>query len=278
MLSGPLDVEWVAFRAGLKPAIRITTGVDEARPIAARFRRLGASVVGTTGLVGEARVPAVILYVAHSRSDAEQLRAIERGLVAEESLRDPQSVIALNASLGERLGYPKCCIDAFCARSAASKPGASVTWLSARDAWVATPLRRLNCLLLIERVRLITFEPCRYDCPAASQLADAVFALVRGLDPQAAASIDRQLARSVVVGADGSRAQVVLDRGEQTRIVSSGAPRDVEGNVVDLESEQRAGRWVGRRVDACGRVEDSGSPAAVCVDFGKSMTMSEGGL
>lgn len=278
MLSGPVDVEWIAFCAGIKPAIRITTGVQEARAVAARFRRKGASVVGTTGLVGAGRVPTVILYVAQDRSDAEQLRAIERSLVAEQPLRDPQRVLALNASLGEKLGYPKCCVEAFCARIANPKPGVSVTWTSARDAWVTAPLPRLNSLLLVERVRLITFEPCHYDCPAASKIADAVFERVRDLHGQAAASIDRELARALVVAPDGCRAQVVLDRGDKTRIVSSEAPRDGSGNVVDLESEQKAGRFVGKGVDATGNVEGSGEPAAVCIDFGKAMTMPEGGL
>jgi hypothetical protein len=278
MISGPVDVEWLAFSAGIKPAIRITIGVDEARSAAARFRRLGASVVGTTGLVGADRAPSAILYVAHGRSDAEELRAIEASLVAAQPLRDPERVLSLNALLGERLGYPKCCIHAFCARISSPQPGVSVTWLAARAAWVTTPLRRLNCLLHVERVRLITFEPCCYDCAAALQIADAVFERVRDLDGHAAALIDRELARPVVVAPEGSRAQVVLDRGAHTRIVSSVAPSDVEGNVVDLESVLRAPHFVGREVDSSGRLEGSGEPAAICIDFGKAMTTSEGRL
>ncbi|MBI5533335.1 MAG: hypothetical protein HY898_11500 [Deltaproteobacteria bacterium] len=278
MLSGPIDVEWLAFRAGIKPAIRITTDVRRARRAAARFRNLGACVVGTTGLVGANRIPSAILYVARSRREAEQLRLIERDLVAEAPECDPPRVLELNASLGARLGYPKCCIDAFCARIANPPAGISVLWLSARDAWVASPSSRLNSLLLPERIRLITFEPCRYDCAAASRIADSVFQVVRDTDAHAAEAIDRELARPMVVAPDGCRALVTLERGDKTRIAASEAPRDLEGNVVDPESARSSARFVGALVDSAGRLDAICDPPAVCIDFGRVVTTGGRGL
>jgi len=66
-------------------------------------------------------------------------------------------------------------------------------------------LGRLNDLVPDRRVRIVTFYPCRYDCPTASAYAAAVFAAAVKVDALAAAELRAALVGEMRIGVDGTR-------------------------------------------------------------------------
>lgn len=211
-----IDVEWLAFAAGLKPAIRIAAAADEADAIATRYRARGAAVVGARGLVGVERVEQVLLYIARTTSAAAAACAAEGPILVE---RAPADVKAEHArELGLRLGYPACCIDTFVDRvrrgfgrlAAGEHRRFDEDFVAAHDARAPRCDWRLNHLLLRQHLRLVSFEPCRHDCAAGITFADAVAQVVAPV-PGAAGLFER-LRRPLVITADGARAWVTLAR------------------------------------------------------------------
>lgn len=270
-----VDVEWLALRAGLKPAIRLTAEPSEVEALEARFSRLGAKVARGLWRRGQGRVLAV-LYVARSARDAEALRDVEAPVIDHETPTPRQLEVNACMEVGRRLGYPRCCVEAFCARVergcgvlSSGSIVASEDYVAARDAWVARPCPRLNTLLLAASIRWITFEPCRFDCSLARSLADAVAGLVASRSPESASAIDRVLAMSVVITAEDARAQVAVDRALPCpRIQQAWAQRTSEGRPIGPRDDELAARLPGLTVNRDGAVAGSGAPPALFVDFG----------
>ena len=226
-----IDVEWLALAAGLKPAIRIAATALDASAIAGRFQRMGAAVVTARGPVGVHRHEHTLVYVARTAGEAAALRAAERPLLA---LHLPARDKAYYAGeLGLRLGYPRCCIDGFTARVLRGpgklRPGdrdsVHEDYVAAHDAHVLAPDWRLNNLLLRQHLRLITFEPCRYDCPLACALAGEIFRLAEASDRPSAHVLCDRLKRPLVLTAAGARAWVRLEGGQ---IRGAEPPREPE--------------------------------------------------
>lgn len=223
-----IDVEWLALAAGLKPAIRIAATALEASAIAGRFQAMGAAVVTARGPVGVHRHEHTLVYVARDPAEAAAARAAERPLLASHLPARDRAYYA--GELGLRLGYPRCCVEAFTARvlrgpgklRAGDRDSHHEDYVAARDAAVPRPDWRLNNLLLRQQLRLVTFEPCRYDCGVALALAAEVYRLAAASDAASAHVLADRLQRPLVIAAAGARAWVRLDG---ARIVAAEAPR-----------------------------------------------------
>ncbi|WAS95537.1 hypothetical protein [Nannocystis punicea] len=263
-----IDVEWLALAAGLKPAIRIAATALEASAIAGRFQALGAAVVTARGPVGVHRHEHTLVYVARDPADAAAVRAAERPLLA--SHLPPKDKAYYAGELGRRLGYPRCCVDAFTARilrgpgklRAGDRDSVHEDYVAAHDASVAKPDWRLNNLLLRQHLRLVTFEPCRYDCGLAVAFAAEVLRLCQASDAPSAHVLTDRLQRPLVLTAAGARAWVRLERGASPRVVAAEAPRAGDPAArPDRDDEVLAARLP--RV----ALADLGDPPPLLLDF-----------
>ncbi len=263
-----IDVEWLALKAGYKPAIRLTADPEEAEQMRARLLGWGAKVVRAEGPVGADLRRRSLLYVARSLSDAEALRDAEAPMLVE----TPKPLaLRLRSCLevGRRLGYPRCCVEVFCERvergvgvvEAGGAAKAAESYVSARDAWTARPDPLLNTLWLDESIRWITFEPCRFDCALALRLASAVRDFASSKAPVDVATFDHLLRESVVIAPSGARAFVSLSQKAETRITRAWS---LKGEARD---EALARSVEGKTLDEDGRVIESGEPAVICLDF-----------
>jgi len=258
-----MDVEWVAFTAGLKPAIRRTVEPARADETEARLRASGAAVLRARETAVFGAREEVVLYVAATEAAAVALRDAEAPVL-------PGRVTATDLpgahrAVGRALGFPLCCVDAFCGRIArgvdrlvAGGPGGfAEDYVAARAAWVRRPDPRVNPLLMRMGAQLVSFYPCRFDCAAAVAQAEALRAEVARRSPEAARTLMSTLSRSVVIAGDGARAQVILD---------------ASGVVVRAAGEEPfASGLVGARVGEEGAVSGVTAvrgEAPWCVDFG----------
>lgn len=269
-----VDVELRALEAGIKPALRLSAEPGEMDAMAARYKARGHQVVrAEIRPYGRRRE---IAYVASTRDVLDELAHLEARLTRPRlTSREP---IECTRAIGERLGYPSCCVEAFI-RRIAPRPWAgartqllrrmnAITYLGVRDAWVPRGNPRLNSHLLAEGRSLISFEPCRYDCPAAGAVADRIADVVGREDPGWLAFVEGELARPIAVDRRGARAHVDLEPTRRVRAASAPtgplrATREQDialaarlaGRVVDVNGRVRVRDWIGRPI-----VVEFGSP------------------
>lgn len=244
------DVEELAFRAGIKPALRISCKASEVDDVVRRLEAGGAHVRrGSRVIEGE---ELALVYVARSGAEAEQLRSVERA--------DDHTL-----SLGALLGYPACCVAAYDQRARAGT-SENDWYRSARAGWVSRPMPRLNALLMVEGRSLLSFDPCRYDCPAAFELASRVADAVREVDSEWLEFAERQLALPIAVDRRGARAHVELEGripDGRARIIGAWAPVSPRGDSRDKD-RALAERLAGRPVSHEGLADGE---AAIVMDF-----------
>lgn len=268
-----MDAEWIAFTAGLKPAIRRTADPADLDRLEAQLRATGAAVLraAQTAVIG-AREQGV-LYVARTAAHAAALRGAEEGVLPGRGGEgDPRSS---HREVGRLLGFPACCVEAFLARldrGVDRLPGGGPTglaedYVAARGAWVPAADARVNPLLMAARAQLVSFYPCRYDCPAAVGVAEAVRAALAARQPKTAASLLALLSRPVAIAPDGARALVALDAAGSA-VERAAAPRRGDGGSDPRDVALAAGLPGARRA-ADGALDLAGTVLPVwCIDFG----------
>lgn len=270
-----MDAEWLAFGMGLKPAIRRTADPADAARVEAQLRSGGAVVLraAQTAVLGAREQ--TVLYAARSAGHAAALREAEEGVLpGRAQARDAR---ARHQAIGRLLGFPPCCVEAFLARldrgvdrlDAAGPAGLAEDYVAARSAWVPRPDARVNPLLMSARAQLISFYPCRYDCPAAVELAEGLRAVVAARQPSTERSLLALLSRPVAVAPDGARALLALAEGRGS-IERAAAPRRADG-ASDPRDAALAARLSGALIGAGGAIEAAGpahAPPPWCVDFG----------
>lgn len=241
-----VQVERVAFEAGVKPALRLRLDRWEAPYEVALWLRRGAAlaVIETdAGSAGEA----TYVMVARSRAQAEALADAE----LRQYLPMPAQLDALR-ECGERLGYPQCCIEAFLRSTAfelgyddgrdAELDARRCNYLRLDQAWVPKPHPRMNTLRSHEQIGLLSFEPCSLACEAAREVADRIAAAVARVCPE----YEQALRGAFAINEQDQRLAIELD--EARRVIAARPTR--------ADAEAFAGRIVGRQVDAQGRVVD----------------------
>jgi hypothetical protein len=210
-----LDIEWIAMKAGIKPAVRVSIDPGRAVEVEVRARREGfAAVRGPHGVEFPGRSPSVILYLARDDAYARAVAEAEAPLLPPENVGlSLDEELILHARLGQMLGFPPCCVDEFGARLRRGIT-ARLDGSYAHEDFVAAEaatrrsqafLGRLNDLSADRRMRIITFYPCRYDCPQASTYAAAAFAAAVEVDAVAAADLRAALLGEMHIGVDGTR-------------------------------------------------------------------------
>jgi hypothetical protein len=251
--EGHWDIEVLGVLAGAKPALRRAVVPQHAGRLMERLRAhgLGAARLGAPARVG-GRMREVV-YAARDAREAERLRDLEREDLAIGPWRARRA-----REIGKCLGYPDCCIDAFVRRQplwtlpVPPLPRAADRWVAACGAWVPRPHWQLNDLLCGEGPSLIGFQPCRYDCAAATALAEVLAGALVRVDPGARERLRERLSHAVAIDRHGALAQVELDPGR--RLVRGARPVPAEvGAGPDAASRRLAERVVRCRIGPGGR-------------------------
>lgn len=272
MAAEAVDPELWALLAGLKPAIRVTTAPERADEVAARFRARGLAVIPAAAPVPLGGRPTVILYVARAAAEAALVRDAEAPVLPGHASGAAAADLAAHREVGRRLGFPRCCVEAFGARLSHGvdrlpdgPAGLAEDYVAARAAWVPRPDPRLNNLLFAARLKLISFYPCRYDCAVALRFAAAVHDLVQRRQPAAADALLAALSAPVVIAPTNARARVTL--AADGTIARAEPPRDPAGRVVAAADELLAAALPGGAVAPDGAVAGPGAPPAWLVPF-----------
>ncbi len=227
-MKGRLDIEWIAMKAGVKPANRVSISPERADETETRLRRDGFAVARSEHTIDfPGRDPSLILYVAPDADKALALADAEAQLLPPKndnlSLDDE---IVLHTRFGALLGFPSCCVAEFCSRlrhgitCRLDGSSAHEDFVAAECAAAASRhfLGRLNDLSPDRRARIVTFYPCRYDCPTASGYASAVFAAAQKMDPTAASELRAALLGEMNIGVDGTRGADAVRLPESLRV------------------------------------------------------------
>lgn len=226
-----IDVEWLAMRAGLKPANRITVSPDHAEQVTARLHRDGMTVErGARPIEFPGRPPSLILYASPDPARARALVDVEAPLLPPDGARlRIDDAVPLHTRLGALLGFPACCVDEFCVRlrrgiTRRLRGGdAHEDFVAAECAADASQrfLGVLSDLVPDRHVRIVTFYPCRYDCTAAAEYATAVLDAAVKFAPAAAATLRAALGGAHSISTNGSR----------------GRAEELSGDVLTVEFE-----------------------------------------
>ncbi len=210
-----IDVEWVAIKAGIKPANRVTVDPERAGEVEVRAQREGFHVErGARVIEFPGRPASAILYISPDPERARELVAAEAPLLPPRGNRLPVAEsVPLHVRLGGLLGFPRCCVQEFANRlrrgitTRSSGGDAHEDFVAAECASAASQryLGRLNDLSADRRLRIITFYPCRYDCPTAAKYAAAVFKAAAALDHAAAIAIRASMLGEMKIDVTGGR-------------------------------------------------------------------------
>jgi hypothetical protein len=203
------------MQAGIKPANRVSISPERAAEVEKRARREGFSVAHASHTVEfPGRAPSVILYLARDEANALALAEAEAPLLPPQNAKlQIDEELVFHSRLGQLLGFPSCCVEEFGARlrrgitCRLDGRTAHEDFVNAEYAARGSRqfLGRLNDLSPDRRARIVTFYPCRYDCPAASAYAEAVFAAALKMDAAAAAELRAALLGEMCIGVDGTR-------------------------------------------------------------------------
>lgn len=205
------ELEELAFRIGIKPALRIWVVARRASELVAGLEARGVAVARSVEVDGK-----VVLYVGRDRPRVEALRAAEAIVLpdARLSARSAPSAEALAAhrTLGRLLGYPRCCVDAYLARvvrgvdvrTDGSRAAELVVALEDAASRSRSRLGRLNVVAPGHRA-LVPFYPCRLDCEHASRFASALYDALQLRDAAAAEALRAALVAPLHLDADGAK-------------------------------------------------------------------------
>lgn len=250
------DTERYAVLAGVKPALRRSAPWGRGDALEASLRGAGLAVSRAPAPVDFGHGPSALVYASRDPARARALRDLE---VASLAVREahPRQAARDNRAIGLSLGYPGCCVDAFCERLIARRPDGAPTWVAARAAWTPRPRSRLNNLVAATEPVLVTFEPCSYACGAALAYADAVAAALAAVDEASLARLDDALDDDVAVHRSGAVFHVTLSATE---------PRVVRAACDRRGGSARAASLVGEAMGPDGRVGDD----VLVLDFARS--------
>jgi hypothetical protein len=234
----PMPIEWLAVRAGAKPAARsVPSGAAVGDQLAAAAERHGLRALAVEAseyladfATGDAVGCRTIVYVGATSDAVAAARAAEAAMIAAVARGEPVTP-ALNAALGRALGYPECCIAAFAPRC--DLPNAALRFEALR-ATGATAFALLNDVDP-ERT-LISHFVCRYDCAASLRYARRVLDAVAAVDAPRAQRLSRALASVLILFRDGG----AIELGEAR---AAGADRWRFGATTVLRTPSADDRW-----------------------------------
>jgi hypothetical protein len=201
--------EWVALCAGVKPALRLWRPRAAVAAAAAAATRRGFATV-----VADRDDATAILYVAATPAAARALRDAEAMAPPGQPVDSTRGFDpAPHLALGQALGYPRCCVEAYLARLARgvdrlpSGRRAHEDHVAAATAAAASAHLDPRCNVFdAEHTHgWLSHYPCRFDCGPSIAYADRVAAALTALAPAAAAALATALATPVAIEPDGRR-------------------------------------------------------------------------
>jgi len=163
---GSGQAEEVALAAGLKPIIRQYLPLADVAAARARFEAQGYLTRVGDGRMNDKRFAGSVLHVGRDP------RALDASLALDTEGDDNE------AFLGQLLGYPECCVDAFLELRAPRRNLQLLALALQRSKGLAAP--RLN-IMDLGVFHYISWVPCALDCAASLRYADAVAEHVRQL-------------------------------------------------------------------------------------------------
>jgi hypothetical protein len=209
--------EWVAFDIGVKPGLRLTISSEDAvREIQSLTARGLSALPAERPISRPGRPDETILYVARAPDAARALRDAEAPVLpGKDSRLSVADIAESHERVGALLGFPSCCTAAFVERvtrgvtTRAGGGSAHEDYVAAEDAIRRSRAfhGRLNDMLRRERLWIIPFYPCKYDCETALLYADAVWDALVSAAPAAARSLRESLSAPVRLLPDGTRVQ-----------------------------------------------------------------------
>jgi len=273
-----IDTEWLSFRRGLRPAIRIAVGPDWVDSVHKRFRNMGAKVERSDAEITiDGRVQ-WILYVSHESATATNLKQNEAPLFFEADSLSVDEKCDRHRVMGAYLGFPKCCVESYCQWTArgvgrlreGSDIMASETYIAAREAWVPQPSWLLNDLFTTQRVRLVSFYPCSYDCSEATALAEKIVLEIERHHPERVDGFCDRLRQDVALGSWGQLGVVsALERvGAAFRVEAAEAPPGPEGRQPDQRDVEFCSELKGSSFGADGLQVARDEPMSMLFRFG----------
>ncbi len=270
-----IDPEWLAFRAGLRPAVRLTLEPEWLEKVTERFEEMGASVGRSANPVEIDGQTVWIAYIAHEEQIRTELADAEAPLFTQGDQLSIAEKLDRQRVIGRLLGYPDCCVESFCKWSSrgvgrledGGKIVAGEHYSAAREAWVPTPNPQLNDLLTPFGVRWISFYPCRYDCAEAGDLAARIAHLAHDQHGEPALEYGRHMETSIVIGAWGQRAWVQLSN-EELGCIGDATPPPSSSGQVDERDRSFADQLKGRVARSDGKVDSTETPAPILLAFG----------
>jgi len=206
----PMPIEWLAVRAGVKPAARqVPSGAAVGDELVAAAERQGLHAIAVDAAAyladfstGDAAGCQTIVYVGATPEAARTACDAERAMIAACDRGEPVT-FALNAALGRALGYPECCIAAFGPRC--DLPNAALRF-EALEQTGASAFALLNDV--DPRRSLISHFVCRYDCGASLRYARGVLDAVAAVDVTRAEALSQSLHGVVAVFREGGSLQL----------------------------------------------------------------------
>lgn len=188
----PEPFELWSFRAGLKPVVFLTLAPSEVEStrrwfddahVEVRERRVASGVHDTWIDRRDLGEPRVELYISRAPDLARRAAELQADT-------DPS---AAAREVGELMGYPACCVEAFSELANRSNNSRNRYATAAR-----TPPGRWPWELDNFFVMLVPFFPCRYDCDRALGYARAALAELEKAHPGAREGLERLLSRPVL--------------------------------------------------------------------------------
>ena len=193
------DPELMGVRAGLRRAcMKEGVPVEDAKGLVAAYQAMGfhAGVVGgqgegldaPDGIVRPGADRAVIAVAGTARDRTAVLEL-------QPQITDPTRRAAAIRGMGELMGYPRCCVDAFLAL-----PLHSSNLELERQPFRRAPTAPLHptCNRLALGARLVSHHLCTPDCAASIALGGRLLALVRERSPAGADRVEAALRRPVL--------------------------------------------------------------------------------
>ena len=187
-----------AFRAGVKPVVFLTVEPDAVEKTSDLFpgahaerreRRVARDANDAWVDDRSSGTPMVELYISRDAALARRAAALQA---------DDDPTARLEA-MGELLGYPRCCIDAFrLQRDRSDNTGNRYAAASRTESAGPWPWQLNDSFCMV-----VPFFPCRYDCADALVFAEAVLDQFAGEHPGRAERLRDALAQPVLYFAEG---------------------------------------------------------------------------
>jgi len=214
---GATQGEWAQLQLGLKQVLRERLDEDRIQPLRARCAAEGLELlVIPLPAAPDADLDGVATstwrhahaYVGRDRAALEEAAALDGSMIPYQTAPTSRTLATTDDTrrLGELLGYPPCCTEAFTRWHEQLVDNHGPIAAAAEASERFDPLLNNVCL---GAFRLIGWFPCRYDCPASLEIARRVKDKLNRLYPRRLPQATRVLSMPRVYMDE--RRQLILD-------------------------------------------------------------------